>query len=77
MYLGAINPPYTVKKSSTSMVALTNWRSKMAITTMAKDRNHHMLRKVNQWVRHYPGSLSTPSQQAMESNTRDAYFWRR
>lgn len=49
----------------------------MAITTMAKDRNQHMLRKVNQWVRHYPGSLSTPSQQAMESYTRDAYFWRR
>jgi len=49
----------------------------MAITTHTKARNPHILRKVNQWVRHYPGSISSPSQQAMESNTRDAYFWRR
>lgn len=49
----------------------------MGITTLAKERNRPVLRKVNQWVRHYPGSLNTPSQQAMEANTRDAYFWRR
>ncbi len=49
----------------------------MGITTATKERSHPVLRKVNQWVRHYPGSLNTPSQQAMESNTRDAYFWRR
>ena len=49
----------------------------MGITTLAKERNQPVLHKVNQWVRHYPGALNTPSQQAMESNTRDAYFWRR
>lgn len=49
----------------------------MGIATPAKARNQHVLRKMNQWVRHYPGSGSTPSQQALESNSRDAYFWRR
>ena len=56
---------------------LTNGRWKMGIAAPAKERNQPVLRKVNQWVRHYPGSLSTPSQQALETNTRDAYFWRR
>jgi hypothetical protein len=49
----------------------------MGISTMEKERNQPVLRKLNQWVRHYPGSLNTPSQQALESNSRDAYFWRR
>ena len=49
----------------------------MGISTQANRHNRPGLRKINQWVRHYPGSLSTPSQHAMESNTRDAYFWRR
>jgi hypothetical protein len=44
---------------------------------MVKERNQPALRKVNQWVRHNPGSLSTPSQQAIETNARNAYFWRR
>lgn len=49
----------------------------MGISTLTKDRNRIALRKVNQWARHSAGSLNTPSQQAMETNTRDAYFWRR
>lgn len=49
----------------------------MGIATTVKERNQPVLRKVNQWVRSHPGSLSTPSQQAMETNARNAYFWRR
>ena len=48
---------------------------KMETNTLVKERNQPLLRKINHWVRHYPGSLSTPSQQAMETNSRDAYFW--
>jgi hypothetical protein len=48
---------------------------KMGITTLVKERNQPLLRKVNHWVRQYPGSSSTPSQQAIESHPRDAYFW--
>ena len=35
---------------------LTNGRWKMGIAAPAKERNQPVLRKVNQWVRHYPGS---------------------
>jgi hypothetical protein len=49
----------------------------MGIAAPARERNQPVLRKVNQWVRHYPGSLSTPSQKALETNPRNAYFWRR
>jgi hypothetical protein len=48
---------------------------KMETNTLVKEHNQPLLRKVNRWVRNYPGSLSTPSQQAIESNSRDAYFW--
>lgn len=49
----------------------------MGIATRIKGRNEPVLRKVNQWVRQHPGSSSSPSQQAMEAYSRDAYFWRR
>ena len=49
----------------------------MAISTLTKSRTRPALRTVNDWVRHSQGSIDTPSQQALESNPRDAYFWRR
>ena len=49
----------------------------MGISTLVKQRNRPALRTVNQRARHRQGYSSTPSQQAFESNSRDAYFWRR
>lgn len=49
----------------------------MGISALVKDRNQPVLRKVNRWVRQHPGSMSSPSQQVMETSARDAYFWRR
>jgi len=49
----------------------------MGIAAPARERNQPVLRKVNQWVRHYPGSLSTPSQKALETNPATPTFWRR
>ena len=49
----------------------------MGISTHGKGRNRPILRTVQHWARHHAASASSPSQQAIESNTRDAYFWRR
>lgn len=49
----------------------------MGISTLAKERNRPVLRAVGQWARQHHGYANTPSQQTFESNTRDAYFWRR
>lgn len=49
----------------------------MEITTLVKERNRPVLRPAHQGARHHHGYSSTPSQQVFESNTRDAYFWRR
>lgn len=52
-------------------------RSKMGMMTATKGIHRPTLGKVNRWVRHHPGSVGTPSQQAIEANSRVAYFWRR
>ncbi|MFT4658530.1 MAG: hypothetical protein ACJAXA_000927 [Candidatus Aldehydirespiratoraceae bacterium] len=56
---------------------MTNRRSNMGIATTVKERKQPVLRKVNYWVRRGPESTSSPSQQAMETDVRNAYFWRR
>jgi hypothetical protein len=58
-------------------IQMTNRRSNMGIATTVKERKQPVLRKVNYWVRRGPESTSSPSQQAMETDVRNAYFWRR
>jgi|UPI0003489D0C hypothetical protein len=49
----------------------------MGITSPAKERNRSARRVGHLWSRHRQGYSNTPSQQAIECNSRDAYFWRR
>lgn len=53
------------------------WRSKMGISTLAKNRSRPTLRSVQQRARHHQGYATTPSEKAIESNGRDGYYWRR
>jgi len=49
----------------------------MDTNTTGRKRAGLVMRKVSQWARHSPGSISTPSQNVMEPYSRDSYFWRR